>query len=93
MLVLHQAEGVRERAMAASLSYHPTSSTPLGVTARVAPSWAGQAASGAEARWGRGLGAGQHSQGRGGVPVWRAWVSTAFRTASSLHVNTAPITL
>ena len=55
MLVLHQAEGVRERAMAASLSYHPTSSTPLGVTARVAPSWAGQAASGAEARWGRGL--------------------------------------
>ena len=55
MLVLHQAEGVRERAMAASLSYHPTSSTPLGFTARVAPSWGGQAASGAEARWGRGL--------------------------------------
>ena len=41
MLVMHQAEGFRERAMAVSLSYHPTSSTPLGVTARVAPSWAG----------------------------------------------------
>ena len=53
MLVVHQAEGFRERGMALSLSYNPTPSTPLGFTARVAPSWGGEAASGAEAMWGR----------------------------------------
>ena len=53
MLVMHQAEGFRERGMAVSLSYNPTPSTPLGLTARVAPSWGGQAQSGAEALWGR----------------------------------------
>ena len=36
-----------------SLSYNPTPQTPLGLTARVAPSWGGQATSGAEALWGR----------------------------------------
>ena len=39
--------------MALSLSYNPTPQTPLGLTARVAPSWGGQATSGAEALWGR----------------------------------------
>ena len=53
MLVMHQAEGFRERGMAVSLSYDPTPSTPLGLVARVAPSWGGQATSGAEALWGR----------------------------------------
>ena len=53
MLVMHQAEGFRERGMAVSLSYNPTPSTPLGLVARVAPSWGGQATSGAEALWGR----------------------------------------
>ena len=53
MLVVHQAEGFRERGMALSLSYNPTPSTPLGFVARVAPSWGGQATSGAEALWGR----------------------------------------
>ena len=53
MLVMHQAEGFRERGMAVSLSYHPTPSTPLGFVARVAPSWGGQAQSGAEALWGQ----------------------------------------
>ena len=53
MLVLHQAEGFRERGLALSLSYNPTPSTPLGLTARVAPSWGGEATSGAEALWGR----------------------------------------
>ena len=53
MLVMHQAEGFRERGMALSLSYNPTPSTPLGFTARVAPSWGGEATSGAEAMWGR----------------------------------------
>ena len=53
MLVVHQAEGFRERGMAVSFSYNPTPSTPLGFAARVAPSWGGQAAGGAEALWGR----------------------------------------
>ena len=53
MLVVHQADGFRERGMALSLSYDPTPSTPLGFMARVAPSWGGEAAGGAEALWGR----------------------------------------
>ena len=53
MLVMHQAEGFRERGMAVSLSYNPRPSTPLGFVARVAPSWGGQATSGAEALWGQ----------------------------------------
>ena len=52
-LLVHQAEGFRERGMSVSLSYNPTPSTPLGFVARVAPSWGGQAQSGAEALWGR----------------------------------------
>ncbi len=52
-LLVHQAEGFRERGLAVSLSYNPTPSTPLGLTARVVPSWGGQATSGAEALWGR----------------------------------------
>ena len=52
-LLVHQAEGFSERGVAVSLSYNPTPSTPLGLTARVAPSWGGQAQSGAEALWGR----------------------------------------
>ena len=52
-LLVHQAEGFRERGMALSLSYNPTPSTPLGFTAKVAPSWGGQAQSGANALWGR----------------------------------------
>ena len=38
-LLVHQAEGFSERGMAVSLSYSPTSSTPFGFTAQVAPSW------------------------------------------------------
>ena len=53
MLVAHQAEGFRERSMALSFRYDPTPSTPLGFAARVAPSWGGQAAGGADALWGR----------------------------------------
>ena len=50
-LVLHQAEGFRERGLALSLSYTPT------------PSWGGQATSGAEALWGRETMAGLASGG------------------------------
>ena len=53
MLVAHQDEGFRERGISVSLSYDPTPRTPLGLTARVAPSWGGSATSGAEALWGR----------------------------------------
>ena len=53
MLLVHQAEGFRERGMSVSLSYNPRASTPLGFMAKVAPSWGGQATSGAQALWGR----------------------------------------
>ena len=52
-LLVHQAEGFRERGIAVSFSYNPTPSTPLGFAANVTPSWGGQAQSGAEALWGR----------------------------------------
>ena len=52
-LLVHQAEGFRERGVAFSVSYNPTPSTPLGFSAKVAPSWGGQATGGAEALWGR----------------------------------------
>ena len=67
MLVVHQAEGFRERGMALSLSYNPTPSTPLGFTARVAPSWGGEATSGAEAMWGRETMAGLEHAGSDGT--------------------------
>ena len=67
MLVLHQAERFRERGMALSLSYNPTPRTPLGFMVRVAPSWGGEATSGAEALWGResmaGMAHGSFAQG------------------------------
>ena len=60
-LLVHEAEGFREHGVSLSLSWNPTPSTPLGLTARLAPSWGGQATSGADALWGRdtmgGLGA------------------------------------
>ena len=52
-LLVHEAEGFSERGVAFSVSYDPTPSTPLGVSARVAPSWGGQAQSGVAALWGR----------------------------------------
>ena len=66
-LLVHQDEGFRERSVSVSFSYDPTPSTPLGLTARLAPSWGGQAMSGADALWGRdtmeGLGAGGPGSG------------------------------
>ena len=52
-LLVHQDKDFSERGVAVSLSYNPTPSTPVGFLARVAPSWGGQAMSGAEALWGR----------------------------------------
>ena len=68
-LVVHQAEGFRERGMSLSLGWDPTPSTPLGLTARVTPSWGGQARGGAEALWGNQMayGMGSHRMhGSGG---------------------------
>ena len=73
--------------MALSLSYNPTPSTPLGFNARVAPSWGGEARSGAEALWGRdtmaGLGHGGFASGNRldgevgyGLPVGSRFVGT-----------------
>ena len=87
MLLAHEAEGFRERGMSVSLSYNPTPQTPLGLTARVAPSWGGQATSGAEALWGRetmaGMAHGRLAQGSRldgevgyGLPVGSRFVGT-----------------
>ena len=50
-LVVHQAEGFSDRGMSLSFGWDPTPSSPLGLTARVAPSWGGSAQGGAEALW------------------------------------------
>ena len=71
-LVVHQADGFRESGMSLSLGWDPTPSTPVGLTARVAPSWGGQAQGGAEALWSN-----QMAYGIGG-----AWARTR-RTASA----------
>ena len=86
-LLMHQAEGFRERAVALSFGYSPTPSTPFGFTARVAPSWGGEARSGAEALWGRetmtGVAHGSFAQGNRldgevgyGLPVGSHFVGT-----------------
>ena len=86
-LLVHQDENFSERGVAVSLSYNPTPSTPLGFTARVAPSWGGQAMSGTEALWGRetmaGMAHGGVAQGNRldgevgyGLPVGSRFVGT-----------------
>ena len=50
-LVVHQAEEFSERGMSLSFGWDPTPSSPLGLTARVAPSWGGSAQGGAETLW------------------------------------------
>ena len=68
-LVVHQAEGFSDRGMSLSFGWDPTPSSPLGLTARVAPSWGGQAQGGAEALWGNQMayGMGSHQMyGAGG---------------------------
>ena len=68
-LVVHQAEGFTERGMSLSFGWDPTPSSPLGLTARVAPSWGGSAMGGAEALWGNQMayGMGSHQMaGAGG---------------------------
>ena len=61
-LVMHQSEGFAERGMSLSLGWDPTPSSPLGLSARVAPSWGGQTMGGAEALWGGQMAYGSGSQ-------------------------------
>ena len=70
-LVVHQADGFTERGMSLSFGWDPTPSSPLGLTARVAPSWGGQAAGGAEALWNGQMayGAGSHHMAGSGGQV------------------------
>ncbi len=87
-LVVHQAEGFAERGMSLSLGWDPTPSSPLGLTARVAPSWGGEARGGAEALWSNQMayGTGSHQMyGSGervdaevgyGLPVGARFVGT-----------------
>ena len=87
MLLVHQAAGFSDRGMSMTLSYSPRPSTPLGLTARVAPSWGGQATGGAQALWGRekmagmadgGFAAGNRLDGElgYGLPVGSRFVGT-----------------
>ena len=87
MLLVHEGEGFSERGVSVSVSWNPTPSTPLGFTARVAPSWGGQAAGGAQALWGRetmadmahgGVAQGDRLDGEVGygLPVGRRFVGT-----------------
>ena len=88
MLLAHEAEEFRERGVSVSLSYDPTPATPFGLRARLAPSWGGQATSGAEALWGRETLSGMAPGGFGaagsrlnadigyGMPVGRHFVGT-----------------
>ena len=86
-LLVHQDEDFSERGVSLSLSYNPTPSSPLGFVARVAPSWGGQATSGAQALWGRetmgGMAHGGVAQGNRldgevgyGLPVGSRFVGT-----------------
>ena len=86
-LLVHQDQDFSERGVSLSVSYNPTPSTPLGFVARVAPSWGGQATSGAQALWGRetmggmvhgGLAQGNRLDGDVGygLPVGRRFVGT-----------------
>ena len=86
-LLVHQDEDFSERGVSLSVSYNPTPSTPLGFVARVAPSWGGQATSGAQALWSRetmggmahgGLASGNRLDGEVGygLPVGSRFVGT-----------------
>ena len=79
---------ITERGMSLSFGWDPTPSNPLGLTARIAPSWGGSAQGGAEALWGGQMayGAGSHQMfGTGdrvdaevdyGLPVGTRFVRT-----------------
>ena len=63
-LLAHQAEGFAERGLSVSFGWDPAPSSPLGLSARLMPSWGGSATGGAEALWG-----GQLASGSGTLPM------------------------
>ncbi|MDE0652235.1 MAG: fibronectin type III domain-containing protein [bacterium] len=63
-LLAHQAEGFAERGLSVSFGWDPAPGSPLGLSARLMPSWGGSATGGAEALWG-----GQLASGSGSLPV------------------------
>lgn len=67
-LLVHQAEGFREQGFSVSLGWDPSPESPLGFSARMAPSWGGQASIGDGLWRGRTLTRmpGQYPGGRGG---------------------------
>ena len=97
MLVAHQEEGFRERGVSVSFSYNPTPRTPLGLVAKVTPSWGGQAEGGTRALWGQQAMAGMPYGGMAtgsrleaelgyGLPVGRRLVGTPrFAVGTSSH--------
>ena len=98
MLVAHQDEGFRERGVSVSFSYNPTLRTPLGLVAKVTPSWGGQAEGGTRALWGQqpmagmsyggGMTSGSHLEAEFGygLPVGRRLVGTPrFGVGTSSH--------
>ena len=60
-LVVHQAEGFAERGMSLSFGWDPAPSSPLGLTAKLAPSWGGKSRGGAESLWGNQMAYGMNS--------------------------------
>ncbi len=63
MLLAHQDQDFRDRGFSVSLGFDPTPQTPFGFTAKVTPSWGGQATSGAQALWGQETMAGMSPNG------------------------------
>jgi hypothetical protein len=51
LVVISQAAGGAESGLAVSVTHDPSAKTPLGVTARVAPTWGGDAMSGRQGLW------------------------------------------
>ena len=68
-LVVHQAEGFTERGISLSFGWDPTPSSPLGLTARVAPCEAGSAMGGADALWHRQMVRARHQMAGSGGQV------------------------
>ena len=86
-LMAHQAEGFSERGMSLSFGWDPDPASPLGLAAKLAPSWGGQARGGSEALWSGQMagGAGAQMYGAGdrvdaevgyGLPVGARLVGT-----------------
>ncbi len=81
-LVVHQAEGFSERGLSLSFGWDATPSSPLGLTARVPPSWGGSAQSGAQALW-----SGQAAYGMGSHQMYGSGGQVAAEVGYGLPVG------